>query len=171
MISTLPITYAMFLWSPTDARPCFSPASRLDVWKAFRDNHCYDKPAKLCRPLRWYSCMSAINLSAHLMLNFCFCSWCIGRVGQNGLPCSGRGVCNTKTNGVCKCDAGFVGDNCDDPLWCYGKDCSGHGKCVDKGCVCDQGWEGSSCQIPTSLVTQKTAFDFLFFFRSFTAGA
>jgi len=76
---------------------------------------------------------------------------CAGRVGQNGLPCSGRGVCNTKTNGVCKCDAGFVGDNCDDPLWCYGKDCSGHGKCVDKGCVCDQGWEGSSCQIPTSL--------------------
>ena len=57
--------------------------------------------------------------------------------------CSHHGTC---IEGVCKCNAGRVGEacearDCSDPL------CGGHGACVQGVCVCDGGFTGKSCEI------------------------
>jgi len=59
--------------------------------------------------------------------------------------CSGHGTC---ANGqFCRCEAGFTGHDCMQPLTCP-KDCSGNGQCTESGtCACNNGWGGTDCAI------------------------
>merc|ERR1712225_120542 len=72
-----------------------------------------------------------------------------------GQICGGNGECFIKTTGkvsvgICKCDVGFVGPNCQGtcPRHSSGEDgavCSGHGSCSFNQhqrteCSCDEGW-------------------------------
>ena len=76
--------------------------------------------------------------------------WC-----QNGTCRQTRIGFDTKDAPVCKCDAGFVGTECE--FKCDDKeDCSGHGECNTKPgaagskraqCICNPGWLGASCDI------------------------
>lgn len=83
--------------------------------------------------------------------------------------CSGQGVCNVVT-GLCKCEDGFGGANCEQLL--CNNNCNGHGACLSlaraastedgylynrtttytvwdanmiHGCKCDPGWSGYDC--------------------------
>lgn len=67
-----------------------------------------------------------------------------------------RGTCNY---GICKCNEGYFGTNCDNLLCpnsiCYYDSdvltsqqcfhCSGHGQCHDRVCVCEENWVGDDC--------------------------
>ena len=75
--------------------------------------------------------------------------------GCNGLVCSGNGTCDAKT-GVCQCNDGFSGEYCDAvcPSDDYGNVCSKNGTCDESTnyeCVCQDGWTGVDCQIPTQV--------------------
>jgi len=62
--------------------------------------------------------------------------------------CSGHGTCNM--NQFCRCDAGFTGHDCMQPLTCP-RDCSGHGQCSEAGtCACDNGFGGTDCAMEFS---------------------
>jgi len=59
--------------------------------------------------------------------------------------CGGNGVC--VKHAFCRCNAGFTGHDCMQPLTCP-KDCSGHGLCTGAGtCQCANGWGGPDCAI------------------------
>jgi len=61
--------------------------------------------------------------------------------------CSGFGECNYE-KGVCGCDAGRYG------IGCEFQQCpdsySNRGTCVNGSCVCNEGYSGKSCSIPSS---------------------
>jgi hypothetical protein len=85
--------------------------------------------------------------------------------------CSGNGRCRGK-DGTCICDYGWTGAHCSIPT-CPGVNChackedtysggcdkqcnfittcSGNGRCRGKDgtCICDDGWTGAHCSIPT----------------------
>ena len=48
------------------------------------------------------------------------------------------------------CVPGFTGSNCDMTDYCFGVNCSGNGKCIDKSnsfaCICDSGYKGELCE-------------------------
>jgi hypothetical protein len=92
-----------------------------------------------------------------------------GSSGDAGAPCGGacdHGVCSFE--GVCECDEGFEGIDCEvDIDDCIDVDC-GHGTCVDgtaaSTCACEEGWEGAGCdalQMPLCLSGSLTVTDAL----------
>lgn len=59
--------------------------------------------------------------------------------------CSNHG---TYGGGLCHCDEGWKGTNCDVPAYdCKLSDCSGHGECNKGICTCSPGWRGDNCDI------------------------
>ena len=59
--------------------------------------------------------------------------------------CSSHG---TYGGGLCHCDEGWKGTNCDVPAHdCKLSDCSGHGECNKGVCTCNPGWKGDNCDI------------------------
>src|ERR1043165_2978523 len=50
-------------------------------------------------------------------------------------------------NGVCQCDSGWRGPNCDTSTVCDNIICGPHQHCVNGSCECDSGWVGSDCLI------------------------
>jgi len=64
-------------------------------------------------------------------------------------PCK-HGSCQERSNDyVCKCEAGYIGKNCDEDIDDCAKDPCKHGTCQDElndfTCKCDPGWEGKQC--------------------------
>lgn len=55
--------------------------------------------------------------------------------------CTGNGNC---VNGICVCNAGFIGQDCAILNQCP-KGCSGHGRCTMGECQCDPAYTGDDC--------------------------
>ena len=66
--------------------------------------------------------------------------------------CSGHGTClwENHANASCLCDRGWLGGNCQDPPPCP-FNCSGHGSCFNRTCVCDHMYDGEGCEMPSAL--------------------
>ena len=58
------------------------------------------------------------------------------------LDCGKRGHCES---GVCVCDDGWLGDNCD--VQKCDQRCSAHGMCSNGTCLCTNGWNGKHCTL------------------------
>lgn len=100
-----------------------------------------------------------------------------------GVDCGMHGDCDPNS-GKCNCDAGWEGKNCENmitttpapappgapapppptttmpptpPPFCVDGDdtCGDHGTCVDGECVCDSGFTGQYCDIPTANTTKE----------------
>ncbi len=63
-------------------------------------------------------------------------------LNEDGLKCSGHGVCIGNT---CTCDADYHGSNCQNAV--CPRNCSKHGFCnmETHSCVCEDGWSGLDC--------------------------
>lgn len=61
------------------------------------------------------------------------------------LDCPVECVNGTCYNGTCRCEAGFVGEDCSQPACGPGHACNNHGECVKDVCRCERGWEGDFC--------------------------
>lgn len=61
-----------------------------------------------------------------------------------GVDCGSNGTCMT---GICDCEDGYSGDNCEifDP--CFDVDCGDNGTCIDGTCDCEDGYYGDSCEL------------------------
>lgn len=69
--------------------------------------------------------------------------------GENG-ECSGHGVCMPEQG--CACDLGWTHPFCNlEQDLCQLDPCGPHGRCVHPNgdCVCEEGWDGDDCAIPT----------------------
>merc|ERR1711871_99781 len=60
--------------------------------------------------------------------------------------CSGQGKCDWEF-GNCSCEEDFYGLDCFHRFCpkAEGKECAGHGKCVNETCICDPGFTGHDC--------------------------
>eukprot|EP00300_Choanocystis_sp_HF-7_P042137 c8905_g1_i1.p1 GENE.c8905_g1_i1~~c8905_g1_i1.p1 ORF type:complete len:1648 (+),score=296.97 c8905_g1_i1:90-4946(+) len=81
----------------------------------------------------------------------CAASQCM--LGENGLVCSGHGVCESDgAEFLCTCDGGYEGIDCNtlhQP--CPGSPaCSDHGTCDEGLCLCDEGFTGLDCALTIS---------------------
>ena len=71
-------------------------------------------------------------------------------------------------DGHCKCEPGWIGDECDVSLRAAAIaaasgcpfDCSGHGSCLTKGdvrmCSCEEGWSGPHCTVQSPALPGQT---------------
>ncbi len=72
--------------------------------------------------------------------------------GQN-TRCGRNGQCLDQGNNItaCQCNAGFTGEFCEVPDYCFNIDCGVNGMCMNQGnsfmCVCQDGFTGESCEI------------------------
>lgn len=49
--------------------------------------------------------------------------------------------------GVCHCEEGWKGSECDIPVSeCEMPTCSNHGRCIEGDCHCERGWKGLFCE-------------------------
>lgn len=111
------------------------------------------------------------------------CQWSTSWYSDNVMECSGVGSCN-REKGVCECFDGFEGINCEKmrcPVF-NGKECNGHGRCLNlksykefmkkdesviipkseekyRGCICEIGYSGYSCE--RSIIIKFYSFSFL----------
>jgi len=60
----------------------------------------------------------------------------------DGIICLNGGIC---VNGVCVCDTGYSGTQCEIYDACYNVQCGAHGHCVNGICQCDPGWTAAGC--------------------------
>ncbi len=74
-----------------------------------------------------------------------------------GIDCGDNGTCE---EGICDCDPGYTGENCEnteDP--CNGFFCGEHGACVGGTCVCESDYEGDACEIHTIMKDQFPGYE------------
>eukprot|EP01045_Picozoa_sp_COSAG04_P007070 COSAG04_NODE_360_length_15920_cov_50.432815_13_plen_1375_part_00 len=133
--------------------------------------HCYDGYSGL-RCQNRDACFS-VHCGAH---GSCQNGWCLCRDGYSGsrcetppdpcsdVHCGAHGSCRS---GLCDCSDGYSGSGCETPDPCHNVHCGAHGTCVpgawfghscvcvncglhgrcDSGsCVCDDGYDGNSCE-------------------------
>lgn len=76
-------------------------------------------------------------------IHICVCFFFL-IVGICPVLCSGHGVYG---GGVCHCDEGWKGQECDTPdNECVDPQCGGRGTCVRGECKCQPGWTGENCE-------------------------
>ncbi|XP_062499116.1 tenascin-X-like [Corticium candelabrum] len=61
----------------------------------------------------------------------------------SGVSCGTHGSCYL---GLCVCDDGYSGSNCQTFDKCYSVSCGSNGACRDGVCVCNPGYTGNACQ-------------------------
>ena len=65
-------------------------------------------------------------------------------LGCEGVDCGGHGVCR---NGVCMCQEGYFGEECEVRMKCR-RNCLDRGICMSNGrCRCFAGFEGEICEM------------------------
>mmetsp|Transcript_26545 Transcript_26545/g.61990 ORF Transcript_26545/g.61990 Transcript_26545/m.61990 type:complete len:1143 (+) Transcript_26545:186-3614(+) len=103
-------------------------------------------------------------MSSFKILLLLFLSAALGESVEGGCPssCSTHGKC---VNGICRCAAGWSGQDCsfflvagsdaeldddaiEDDVSCA-SGCSMHGTCIGGQCHCHDGWSGIACNVPS----------------------
>ena len=116
-------------------------------------------PQCLCsEPYTGTNCTAVKCTTQHCIHGTCANEKCTCESGWKGAMCDFRvpcpapgcgesGRCVGDANGVgkCECSPGFTGPNCLD-IVCEDK-CSGHGTCLNNGCICESGYHGEKCEI------------------------
>lgn len=116
-------------------------------------------PSCVCMPpYTGSNCTAVLCSKQHCIHGTCADETCACEAGWKGpkcdyrVPCTapgcgdeGRCVGDGKGAGTCECNPGFTGAHCLDVV-CTDK-CSGHGSCLNRGCVCEPGFHGSQCEI------------------------